>query len=166
MSNTVKVYKTHPKAIVPEIKSAEAAGFDLHCVEDFSMSPGQRVVVRTGLVMRPPEGYHMEILVRSSMAYKHGVMLTNNVGLIDRDYAGETDEIKVMLFRTPEQPTVIGKRRTSVTTSVSTRGDDIHFKAGDRIAQVVFRKTEVFEFEELKVAPKDASRGGLGSTGQ
>lgn len=165
MSNKVKVFKVHPKAKIPEIKSVEAAGFDLCCVEDFSMSPGQQIVVGTGLVMQPPEGYHMEILVRSSMAYKYGIMLTNNVGLIDRDYAGTKDELKVMLFMCPEQPMVIGKRRTSVTTSLANRGD-IEFKSGDRIAQVVFRKTESFEFEEVDTAPNDEARGGLGSTGK
>lgn len=165
MSSTVKVFKVHPKAIIPEIKSDEAAGFDLCCIEDFTIMPNQRLIVRTGLVMQPPEGYHMEILVRSSMSFKHGIMLTNNVGLIDRDYAGPKDEIKVMLYMCPEQPMVIGKSRTSVTTSLS-QLEDVTFKAGDRIAQVVFRKTESFSFEEVESAPKEGDRGGLGSTGK
>lgn len=170
MSNTVKVFKVHPKAVIPEVKSKEAAGFDLCCVEDFSISPNQRVVVRTGLVIQPPEGYHTEIVVRSSMAFKHGIMLTNNVGVIDRDYSGAEDEVKILLFMCPEQPVTLGRRRTSVTTQVGGTSDDnvnkeINFKAGDRIAQVLFRKTETFTFEELDHAPKDTDRGGLGSTG-
>jgi dUTP pyrophosphatase len=170
MENKVKIFKCNKKAVIPEIKESGSAGYDLCCIEDFSISPGQRVVVGTGLVIQPPEGYHTEIVVRSSMAFKHGIMLTNNVGVIDRSYSGPEDEVKIMLFMCPEQPVTLGRRRTSVTTQVGGTSDDnvnkeINFKAGDRIAQVLFRKTESFSFEEIEHAPKDTDRGGLGSTG-
>ena len=167
MEDKVKVFKVHPKAIVPSAAEGGSAGYDLSCLENFSLLPGERAIVRTGLVMQPPEGYHMELLVRSSLAYKHGIMLTNNVGLIDRSYAGERDEIKIMLFRVPEHVKMNESKR-NMTFSINTPVEDpkVHFKAGDRIAQVVFRKTEAFEFEQIDRAPNEDDRGGFGSTGE
>ena len=147
------IYKAHPDAIVPEQKSIEAAGLDLCCIEDFGIRPGERTVVSTGLVVQPPPGYHIEILARSGLAYKHGITVTNAVGLIDRDYAGSKDIINVMLYRVPTDPIVYKPE------------EPIMFKKGDRIAQLVFRKTEMFEFETVDRAPSTIDRGGLGSTG-
>ena len=151
----VSVFKIHPDAVFPQRQSEEAIGFDLHTIEDFSLFPGQRIVVGTGLVMQPPQGYHMEILIRSSMAFKHNIMLINGVGLIDRDYAGPEDELKLMFYRAPEFSRgnlLKGPKAAS-------------FKKGDRVAQVVFRKSEVLDLAEVREAP-GKTRGGLGSTGK
>ncbi len=153
---TVQVYKVHPDAIIPRRQTEGAAGYDLHALEEFEIAPGQRVHVRTGLVIRPPEGYHTEILPRSGNAFKYGVMLTNNVGLIDRDFAGQTDEIMVMLYRVPGMYRVPGRPPDVAPT---------HFNKGDRIAQLVIRKTEVMELVEVSRPPLEIARGGLGSTG-
>ena len=160
---SAKFFKAHPDAVVPEMKSAEAAGYDLCCVDDFSLYPGEMRVVDTGLVIQPPPGYHFEVLVRSGLAYKHNIMLANNVGLIDRDYAGATDTVKLMLYRAPQyclRDDIDGNPFLGLEST-----GPIEFKKGDRVAQLVFRETHRFSFEELPTAPADAKRGGLGSTG-
>lgn len=149
MKYDVKVYKLHEDAVLPSRKSEEAAGFDICTLEDFSLYPGQQEVVSTGLVVQPPPGHHTEIFLRSSLAYKHNIILSNGVGLVDRDYAGPTDELKVMLYRTIPRD---GYQ------------EPVHFKKGDRIAQLVFRETELFNIVEVDKAPS-LDRGGLGSTG-
>lgn len=157
----VKVFRTHPDAILPTKKQDEDAGYDLYALEDFTIYPGERVVVRTGLVIQPPPGHHTEILLRSSMAYKHNIMLINGVGLIDRSYSGPEDELKIMLYAAPlltgnsfYRPSEVGFHYYHC----------IKFKKGDRIAQLVFRKTEVFSIVEVDEAP-GLTRGGFGSTG-
>src|SRR5690606_20254896 len=97
----VKIYKCHPDATIPEPQTIGSVGLDLHSIEDFTITPGERVVVGTGLVVKPPEGYHTEIFLRSSMAYKYNIMLINGVGLIDPDYSSMKDELKVMLYAAP-----------------------------------------------------------------
>jgi dUTP pyrophosphatase len=153
-----KIYKCHPDAVIPAPQTGEAVGFDLSTIEDFIMSPGDRRVVGTGLVVQPPPGYHTEIFLRSGMAFKYNIMLINGVGLIDRDYAGPTDELKVMLYYAPLMFDDFGKL-------VFTFKRAHKFKKGDRIAQLVFRKTEKFTLVETEQAPA-LDRGGLGSTGQ
>ncbi len=161
-----RVFRTHPDAILPSTKSAEAAGYDIHCLEDFTIAPGQRVVVKTGLVIQPPPGFHIELLARSGLAYKHGIMLTNNVGLVDRDYAGPKDEIAVMLYMVPQIHVFqdMGGGFTSTFTH-HPQPTPVPFKKGDRIAQLVFRETVFMEMEEVDAAPSELDRGGLGSTG-
>lgn len=152
-----KIYKCHPDAIIPQKQSEEAVGYDLHALEGFSLGPGDRRVVGTGLVVQPPPGYHTEIFLRSGMAFKFNVMLINGVGVIDRDYAGETDELKVMLYSAPLLYDDFGSPKFSFKSPLK-------FKKGDRIAQLVFRKTEQFDLVEVFEAP-DTIRGGFGSTG-
>jgi len=158
--NVVRVFKLHPDAKLPVRKTEEAAGYDLCTIESFSLLPGERVVAGTGLVVQPPPGYHTEILLRSGMAYKYNVMLINSVGLIDRDYAGPTDELKLMLYRAPEL-WFSGESNFARTD----KPEAVSFNKGDRIAQLVVRKTEIFDVLDVPVAPAD-DRGGLGSTGQ
>jgi dUTP pyrophosphatase len=147
----VLVYKVHPDAVIPERKSKYAAGYDLCTIIDFTLYPGQRIIIPTGLVIQPPCGYHTEILPRSGLAYKHGIMLTNNVGLIDFDFAGPEDEIKIMLYRVPSLP--------------DEESYEVSFKKRDRIAQLVFRQTNFLNFKEIAQAPSQTDRGGFGSTG-
>ena len=162
--NALRVFKINPEAKLPVRKTEEAAGYDLCTIEDFTLWPGQRIVVGTGLVVQPPPGYHTEILLRSGMAYKYNIMLINSVGLIDRDYAGPTDELKLMLYRAPEFSSA------SLQIDLKTKNPDLRsydpvsFSAGDRVAQLVLRKTETLDVLELAEAPA-RDRGGLGSTG-
>jgi dUTP pyrophosphatase len=153
-----KIYKCHQDAIIPKAQSGEAVGFDLHAIESFTLAPGDRRVIGTGLVIQPPPGYHTEIFLRSSMAYKYNIMLINGVGLIDRDYSGPTDELKIMLYSAPIIFDDFGTARYAFKAPMS-------FEKGERIAQLVFRKTEKFELVEAKTAPT-TDRGGLGSTGR
>ena len=159
--DAVKVFKIHPDARLPYRASDEAAGYDICAVEGFSLKPGERVVVPTGLVIQPPPGYHFEILDRSGMAFKHNIMLINGVGLVDRDYAGEKDEVKVMLYRAP----LVWFGGTLANVFAKGNIDPVSFEPGERVAQIVFRKTYVPDIVEVSQAPKEIDRGGLGSTG-
>ncbi len=151
-----KIYRIHEDAILPSQKNAADTGFDLHIIEDFELYPGQRKVVATGIVVQPPQGYHTEIFLRSSMAYKHNIILINGVGLVDRTYAGATDELKIMLYRAPLLEADGG--------TGFLRNKPVRFEKGDRVAQLVFRQTQLFNIVEVLEAPA-GDRGGLGSTG-
>ena len=154
-----KIYKCHPDAIIPAPQTIGSVGLDLHSIEDFTIAPGERVVVGTGLVVKPPEGYHTEIFLRSSMAYKYNIMLINGVGLIDPDYSSAKDELKIMLYAAPSVH--LGGNKTLRLTFTQ----EFEFKKGDRIAQLVFRKTEYVSLVEVSEM-SSPERGGLGSTGK
>lgn len=155
------VQRIDPRAVLPSRKSPEAAGYDICTIDDFSLLPGERFVARTGLVVQPPPGFHTEILLRSGISFKYNIMLCNGVGLIDRDYAGENDELRIMLWRAPINITPAKGPRVVVHRDQ----EAAVFKCGDRLAQLVFRKTELFNCVEVDSPPSGVPRGGLGSTG-
>ncbi|MFP4333230.1 MAG: dUTP diphosphatase [Campylobacterales bacterium] len=140
----VRIKKLCTEAIIPAYQSDEAAGFDLHSVEELTLKKGERRAVKTGLAMQIDKGYELQVRARSGLALKHGIALVNAPGTVDSDYRGE---IMVIL--------------------VNLGDEEFSIKIGDRIAQAVLKEVvqaEIFEVEELE----DSSRGkgGFGSTGK
>ena len=76
---------------LPYYATAGAAAMDLHaCIDEpVTIPAGGRVRIPTGLAVAIPEGHVGILAVRSSMGVKHGVTLTNGIGVIDSDYRGE-----------------------------------------------------------------------------
>lgn len=148
MSFCLRFAKTHPSAIMPTRCSAFAAGYDLFASakeEKYTIYPGRRVIIPTGIAIELPRGLLGCIRPRSGLALRFGVTVMNAPGTIDSDYRGE---IKVVLVN---------------------HGDDLcEFLPGERVAQMVFIRHEVADWVETSVdnlAPFDRGTGGFGSTG-
>lgn len=139
-----KIKKLHPEAIIPEYHTSESAAFDLAILEDVTVMPGELKLLGTGLVIEAPEGHFLLIASRSSLPYKKGLNLANGIGVIDRDYSGPNDEIKMMVKNFTDKP--------------------VELKKGDRVAQGIFVRVDQVEWEETEEM-RDADRGGYGSTG-
>lgn len=140
----VRITRTHPAARLPQYETSGAAGFDLAAVGDVTVEPGRVALVPTGLVIKVPEGMFLGIFARSSTPVKRGLMVANGVGVIDSDYCGATDEVRIAAMNF-----------TNVAVTIH---------AGDRIAQGIFLAAPRVEWEETAEA-LDASRGGFGSSG-
>ena len=136
--------RLHPEAVLPSRAMDGDAGFDLCCVEGFTLPPGNRAAIGTGLALELPMGHAGLVLPRSGLALRNGIALVNSPGLIDSGYRGE---IKILLLNT--DPT-----------------ESFTAQAGDRIAQLL-----VVGYPELSTGWVDSlseterSEGGFGSTG-
>ena len=136
---------------LPTYATPHAAGMDLRAAipehETWSLEPGQRRLVPTGLVMSIPEGFEGQVRPRSGLALRHGVTVLNAPGTIDSDYRGE---VAVVLVNHGE--TAFELRR------------------GERIAQLLVAPVATFEWnlETTSAALGDTHRGagGYGSTGK
>ena len=130
---------------LPAYATPGAAGMDLHAAlpEDFTLSPGERTRMPTGLKIALPHGYEAQVRPRSGLAAKQGVTCLNTPGTIDADYRGE---IQVILINLGQEP--------------------VTFKRGDRIAQMVIAPVTLAEWDEGPVE-EDTERGagGFGHTG-
>jgi len=93
-----------------------------------------------------PRGHFLGIFARSSTPLKRGLMVANGVGVVDSDYCGPTDEIKIQVLNFTASPVTVN--------------------AGDRIAQGVILPFVRAEWQEEEAAASATSRGGFGSTGQ
>src|SRR5688572_18165483 len=94
----VAVRRLDPAVSLPEYQTPGAAGFDLAASADVVVEPGAIALVPTGLVIKVPEGHFLAIFARSSTPLKRGLMVANGVGVIDEDYCGAADEIKVQVL--------------------------------------------------------------------
>jgi len=95
-------------------------------------------------VIAVPNGYFLGIFARSSTPLKRGLIVANGVGVIDADYCGPGDEVKVQVLNITDA-TVLVRR-------------------GDRIAQGIVLPTPTIEWEEVEEMTTP-TRGGFGSTG-
>ena len=129
---------------LPTYATSGAAGFDLAAAEDVEIPPHQIRLVGTGLVVAVPEGYFLAIFARSSTPLKRGLMVANGVGVLDSDYSGPADELKIQLLNITDAP--------------------ISVNAGDRLAQGIVLQAPRVEFVEAQTSAP--SRGGFGSTGR
>ena len=113
--------------------------------EPLTVAPRALVSIPTGLAIALPDaGWVALIFARSGLGIKHGIALSNGVGVIDSDYRGE---IRVGLTNLSDMPYTI--------------------QPGDRIAQLMVvpvARAAVLELEELPDTARGA--GGFGSTGK
>jgi dUTP pyrophosphatase len=134
----------NPDLPLPSRQTAGSAGYDVASAEpDFTLAPGERRAVATGLAFELPAGVEMQVRPRSGLALRHGVFLPNAPGTIDSDYRGE---LRVILQNGGDAPVPI--------------------RRGDRVAQVVFARylaPSLVEQEELTSSAR--GEGGFGSTG-
>jgi dUTP pyrophosphatase len=168
-SDVVVFEALHPGVEAPSRATAASSGYDLRAWLDvdtirvrragaadadsvqpdrdengracLSMAPGDRALVPTGFRARLPSGVEAQIRIRSSLAWKHGLIVPNAPGTIDADYP---DEWFVLLL--------------NASRSVRT----IHHR--DRIAQAVLARYERMRWEEGRVGISTDREGGFGST--
>jgi dUTP pyrophosphatase len=98
---TVRFKKVHAAAALPAYAHPGDAGLDLCACEAATLQPGERRLVRTGLVMQLPPGTEAQVRPRSGLALKHGITLLNAPGTIDEGYRGELGVILVNLGQEP-----------------------------------------------------------------
>ena len=98
---TVLFKKIHADAVLPAYAHPGDAGLDLCACEAATLQPGERRLVRTGLVMELPPGTEAQVRPRSGLALKHGITLLNAPGTIDEGYRGELGVILVNLGQEP-----------------------------------------------------------------
>ncbi len=140
---TVKFRRIDPAAVLPRYAHPDDAGMDLCSVVALELAPGERRLVRTGLVMQLPPDAEAQVRPRSGLALKHGVTVLNAPGTIDAGYRGE---VGVILVNLGAEPYAV--------------------KPGDRIAQLVVApvaRANVVETDETDATARGA--GGFGSTG-
>jgi dUTP pyrophosphatase len=140
----VLVTRLDPSVPLPKYGKPGDAGADIATRIDFTIEPGERMLVPTGLSIALPFGYAAFVHPRSGLAIKHGISMVNTPGTVDAGYRGE---LQVILIN-----------------------HDLHeavsFKKGERIAQLVIQKVEDAAFIEVSELPGSArAEGGFGSTG-
>ena len=135
----LKIYKLYPDVQIPRHQTKQSACFDVsfyvapgitvkgftamnkpferYAAPDgsFAISPGDRVMVPTGMILDIPEGYSVRVHARSGLSLKQGLVLANAEGVIDSDYINEL----MVLIHNISQNNITIKKNGSVNTSES-----------------------------------------------
>jgi dUTP pyrophosphatase len=132
---------------LPAYETEHAAGMDLRAAvpedEPFTLRPGDRHAVPTGLAMAIPPGFEGQVRPRSGLALRSGVTCLNSPGTVDADYRGE---VKVIL--------------------INLGPEDFIVRRGDRVAQLLIAPVSQATWREVeKLDATDRGEGGFGSTG-
>lgn len=132
-------------AKVPTKGYADDAGYDLYSVDDVTIPARGLGMVSCGVSVDIPTGMWAQITGRSSTLQKLRLMVAPTAGVIDEGYTGE-------LF----------------APIVSISDEDVHVKAGDRIAQLILHHAPGQDFRPVwgTVPPKERGSNGFGSTGR
>lgn len=134
---------------LPERATQQSAGYDFFSKEDFVIQPGEFHMTWTDVCAKMFYDNVLQIYTRSGNGIKRGVILKNNVGIVDSDYYGNSNNggnIGVGLVNTGTEPF------------------EVH--VGDRIAQGIFSKYYIVDDDPfMKTKTKRTRDGGFGSTG-
>ncbi|WHH61060.1 dUTP diphosphatase [Petroclostridium sp. X23] len=131
----------------PFYATTGSAGMDLAaCInEPITIKPGEKTVIPTGIAIQLPSNEYVALIFsRSGLGIKHGITMSNGVGVIDSDYTGE---IKCGLVN-------LGTETYTI-------------QPNDRIAQMVFMPVAIAALTVVnQLDSTERGAGGLGSTGQ
>ena len=132
---------------LPVRKTKHSAGYDVEAAEDTiipSFKKGMKpTLVKTGIKSYMQENEYLMLANRSSNPGKKGLILANSVGIIDKDYYGNSDNDGHIMF-----------------AFYNIKDEDVEIKKGDCIGQAIFMPFLIADNDEAE----GKRIGGFGST--
>ena len=141
----ILIKRLSPKVTMPQYKTIGSSGMDIAAFLDneILIKPSEKKIIPTGVKLKIPKGYEVQIRPRSGLAANNDITVLNTPGTIDSDYRGE---IKVILFNH-------GKNVFKIEN-------------GLRIAQMVLCPVIEAKLSEVEIIDEtERGEGGFGSTG-
>ncbi len=132
---------------LPIRKTKYSAGYDIEAAEDVVIPSFKKginpTLIKTGLKAYMQYDEMLLLYNRSSNPKKKGLILANSVGVIDKDYYGNTDNDGHIMF-----------------AFYNIKEEDIEIKKGEVIGQGIFQKYLITDDDNAK----GERMGGFGST--
>lgn len=147
MEQKLRIKKLRENATIPMRATKGSAGMDLYaCIDTpITIKPGDLALIPTGIAIELPSAdFVAYIFARSGLGIKHGICLSNGVGVVDSDYRGEV---------------CVG------LCNVSSK--EYTIEPQERVAQMVISPVSLMPVEEAEeLSDTDRGTGGFGSTGK
>lgn len=129
--------------ILPKRSTLNSAGYDFYSIISFTLSPGERRVIPTGIKASMNSNEFLSIYIRSSLGFKWNIRMCNQVGIIDADYYNNSEN------------------EWHIFVCLMNEGDKVlEIKKGDRIVQGIFMPFLITDDDKTT----DIRMGGIGST--
>ncbi|MFA4814798.1 MAG: dUTP diphosphatase [Candidatus Gracilibacteria bacterium] len=144
----VRIQRIDKSLPLPVYETNGSVGFDLIARETTTIEPGKIDLIPANVIVEVPNGYMLIVASRSSTPRKKGLTQPHGFGIIDHDYCGPEDELKIQVYNFSNQAVTVER--------------------GEKIAQGVFVRVDKFDWLEVDretgLRPGGESRGGFGST--
>lgn len=129
--------------ILPKRGIKYSAGYDFYSPISFTLMPGERKVIPTGIKVRMEDNEFLAIYVRSSLGFKWDTRMCNQVGIIDADYYGNSEN------------------EGHIFVCLKNEGDkEVNINKGDRFVQGIFTPYLITDDDSAT----GNREGGIGST--
>lgn len=138
----VRVSRIDKELPLPRYETDGAVAFDLVTRETTTIAPHAFALLPVNVVVKIPDGYALLLSSRSSAARKKGLILP--LGIIDQDYCGPDDELKLQVVNFTPQPTTVER--------------------GEKVGQAIFVAIGKADWDEAD-RMDGPNRGGFGTTG-
>jgi dUTP pyrophosphatase len=152
---------------MPQYANATDSGMDVYALEDYTINPGETLLVPTGIKMAIPAGYEIQVRPKSGRALKTKLRVANTPGTVD---AGYRDEIKVIIENVESPIKAIDyefdENGKPVINSIL-HGSAYHIGEGEKFCQLVLMevpKAALYRVESVSEIGENRG-GGFGSSG-
>ena len=106
----VRIKRVDAALPLPRRETGGSVGFDLITREDTTVPPGEMALVPANVIVEVPPGCMLVIAARSSTPRRTGLIVPHGIGIIDADYCGDCDEIKVQMWNPGDAPVIVKKK--------------------------------------------------------
>lgn len=133
----------YDELILPKRGTKCSAGYDFYSPISFTLMPGERKVIPTGIKVCMEDNEFLAIYVRSSLGFKWDVRMCNQVGIIDADYYDNSEN------------------EGHIFVCLKNEGDkEVNINKGDRFVQGIFTPYLITDDDSAT----GNREGGIGST--
>ncbi len=140
---SVRIQRIDKSLPLPVYETAGSVGFDILARVKVTVEAEKIELIPSNIIVEVPKGYMLVVASRSSTPRKKGLTQPHGFGIIDHDYCGPQDEVKIQVY--------------------NFSGHAVTIERGEKIAQGVFVRVDKFDWQEVDSIRED-SRGGFGST--
>ena len=105
----VRIKRIDKSLPLPVYETGGSVGFVFLAREDTTVKPGSIELIPANVIVEVPNGYSLVVASRSSTPRKHGLTKPHGIGIIDQDYCGDKDEVKIQMMNFTKKPVKICK---------------------------------------------------------
>ena len=130
--------------VLPKRATVSSAGYDFILPYDLELVSGASAIIKTGVKAYMEKDEFLMVVIRSSLGFKHNLRLKNQVGIIDSDYYGNSEN------------------EGHIMIAIKNEGNsNVLLQKGSKVAQGIFMKYLVISDEKETNLKRI---GGIGST--
>ena len=150
-------------AKLPTYSTNGSAAMDIYSTEEYTIDPGQTIIIPTGIKVAIPHGYALLIHPRSGLSARSKLRIPNSLGLIDEDYHEEIGVIVENIDQKIKDADMYGDFEL-----VKEYGSPITIGKGERIAQMRLVEVPRIKWREVNSLGnfEEDHGAGFGSSGR